>query len=1225
MGSNGQGLLKLGILVTGIKESKTQIDDFSSHIKVFTTTIKPVGAAINAALAVDQRVAKASTTTIKELEDSLKKLQTGFDNRAIGGESFNRLGRAVEAVRSKIEEARKASQKFQPIEPQIARLSINTLAGLEARLEKFKTGLNSSTIGSDSFNRLRSSIELTRKKIDEASGSAQKFVSITAMAGSIIGGYSVFAGLEKIKSLMDTAEKASMTMKGLSTVVRYNFGEEAVKPATDNVEKLSKDLNLQKDSVTAAARNFIAMGYSVEQATNLIKAHANVGSVLRQQNYSLSEAIDVASQGYKNQNSVLSDATGIQTNISKMLERHGFKMEDLSNATKKQAALQALYNETLKEAEPFEGKAAELTEGYSGSLGKLGKESEKAQIALGKLYQESITPLLNVGGSFMSSIAGFLGDSDEAKKLSSELDELREKIKKAPEGSEEWKKLNEQITKSQSDLDKLGWTVNSAGKSLIVATTAGLGFYAALITITKGLELMGIEGAKAWTKALGPIALGITAVVFTIDIVERYKKEGEEKDLAEKRKRLKEVIGEDVQNVETVLNDIGNKIGLGYSLGEKQAEDFRKKLQQLGFTAEETQEIIKKQWYNNKSYVNEEEINKWRKALQELNKEAEKPKANGPLVNFGGSRGLKQDLSEQKRIIEEFWRANPAEIRIISTIEAQSFEYLKKQLIDFSQRKGGEIPLKLNGKDISIDQIKDKETLQKVVNELSQKYQIHPDVVLKLKPENITEFDELMKSTKTELDRKLKDGEITSDEHIALKTRLDSAKAFDDAAGNLSRLKSELQASTGPLTQLESGTFEFAEQLNRAQNNSQGLAYTISAWAKTGISVVNQVGGAFTQLFQAQAQATQVHVQNQAQRWQFQGQVVDRMIDANLQNFLSARDSELAKLQDTLDKMAQAEKEYEDQKQARRDEAAEKIKAENDARYNEEALALEAKHNAEIAEFERIHKDDADFKTIQVELFNRLQQEKDELRRRWTDKTTADIAKENKNQDAEDAKRTKENEKKQKAIADQEKAIETEKVAATQKAETDKQNAKRFTSFLEWQAGKTAFEANKRAQVAAAAMTMSMAILQGVAAWATLTATTGPLGLVGGAVFLGMITALSAATGAMAISSAQSQQYPPWMGFSKGGLAEGGISGKDSIPALLTPKEIVVPERGWDSLEGTIAEKLTQNVTNRSGTYNFNYQPEFHGSNGNYQDPRVLFEMFKDWLYSQSVAESVLG
>ncbi|WP_425529305.1 primosomal protein [Leptospira stimsonii] len=1049
------------------------------------------------------------------------------------------------------------------------------------------------------------------------------------MAGSIIGGYSVFAGIEKIKSLMDTAEKAAMTMKGLSTIVKYNFGEDAVKPATDSVEKLSKDLNLQKDSVTAAARNFIAMGYSVDQATNLIKAHANVGSVLRQQNYSLSESIDVASQGYKNQNSVLSDATGIQTNISKMLERHGFKMEDLSSATKKQAALQALYNETLKEAEPFEGKAAELTEGYAGSLGKLGKESEKAQIALGKLYQESITPLLNVGGSFMSSIAGFLGDSDEAKKLSSELENLREKIAKAPEGSDEWKKLNEQITKSQRDLDKLGWTVNTAGKSLIVATTAGLGFYAALITITKGLELMGIEGAKAWTKALGPIALGITAVVFTIDIVERHRKEDNDRFGKNEAKAYAEKSREEIRRAYEALDFIANSSTAHTLQTEKAYKDQISLLKMYGVEVDKLYTKVERAGFDGKDLFGLK-VDKAKALVAEL-KELDKQKQNlekppkSPPLPGGGSGSLKQDLSEQKRIIEEFWKANPAEVKIISTIDAQSFEYLKKQLIDFSQKKGGEIPLELNGEKISIDQVKDKETLQKVVNELARKYQIHPDVVLKLKPENITELDNLIKSARKELDRKLESGKITTEEHITLNARIDSAKAFDDTAGAMSRLKSELQSSTGPLTQLETGTFEFAEQLNRARNNSGGLAQSISAWAKTGISAVNQVGTAFTQLLQAQAQATQVHVQNQVQRWEFQGQVVDRIIDANLQNFLSARDAELTKLQDTLDKMAEAEKEYEDQKQARRDEAAEKIKAENDARYNEEALALEAKHNAEIAEFERIYKDDADFKALQLELFDHLQQEKEELRKRWTDKTSADIAKENKNQDAEDAKRAKENDKKQKAIAEQEKAIEADKAAATQKAETDKQNAKRVTSFLEWQAGRASFEANKRAQVAAAAMTMSMAILQGVAAWATLTATTGPLGLIGGGVFLGMITALSAATGAMAISSAQSQQYPPWMGFSKGGLAEGGIPGKDSIPALLTPKEVVVPERGWDSLEGKIAEKLTQNVSSRTGTNYFYYQPEFNGTNGNYQDPRVLFEMFMEWMYSRTKQESVLG
>ncbi|EMO58270.1 hypothetical protein LEP1GSC161_0029, partial [Leptospira santarosai str. CBC1416] len=809
------------------------------------------------------------------------------------------------------------------------------------------------------------SIELTRKKIDEATGSATKFAGITAVAGSILGGYSVYSGIEKIKSLMDTAEKAANTMRGLSTVVKYNFGEEAVKPATDSVEKLSKDLNLSKDSVAAASRNFIAMGYSVEQSTNLIKAHANVGSVLRQQNYSLSEAIDVASQGYKNGNSILSDATGLQDNLSKMLEKHGFKLEDLSNATKKQAALQALYNETLSLAEPFEGRAAELTEGYAGSLGRLEKESGKAAIALGKLYQESITPLLNVGGTLLGSIAGFIGNGEEVKKLSSELDDLRVKIAKTPEGSEEWKKLNTQIQKTESDLNKLGFTINNAGKSLIVATTAGLGFYAGLVTITKGLELMGIAGAKAWTKALGPIALGITAFTFTIDFLTRYKTENDNKFAEESIKGYAQKSIDEIRRAQGALQLLANA---EMTKGVVSQENYNSQINLLKEAGVEYDKLYSK--INKGPLFSDDIIFDKKKAeallgkLQELEKQKlklDKP-SPPPLPSLSGSGGkTKQDLSEQKRIVEEFWKANPAEIKLIATVEAQSFEYLKKQLIDFSQKEGAQIPLTLNGKKISINDIKDKETLQKVVNELSRKYQIHPDVVLKLKPENITELDDLIKSAENEIKRKFKEGKISAEEKAESLLKLDNAKVFDEVAGDISRLKSGLEATTGPLTQLESGTFEFAEQLNRARNNSQGVTHSISAWAKTGISALSQIGSGVTQLFQAQAQAAQVHAQNQVQQWQFQGQVVDRIIDANLQNFLAARDTELSKLQDTLDAMAQAEKAYQDEKQKRRDEEAERIRAENDARYNADALALEAKHNAEIAEFEKRHADDADF------------------------------------------------------------------------------------------------------------------------------------------------------------------------------------------------------------------------------------------------------------------------
>ncbi|MDV6237632.1 primosomal protein [Leptospira ellisii] len=1041
---------------------------------------------------------------------------------------------------------------------------------------------------------------------------------------------------------MDEAQKAQNTLSGLTAVIQYKFGKEAVPEAVSAVNAISKELNLNKESITAAMRNFTAMGYTVSEASTLIKANANIGSVLRQSNYSLAESIEVVSQGYKAGNSILSDATGIQTNISKMLETHGMKLDDLSDATKSAAARQVLLNETLRETEAFQGRAAEQAGGYAGALGRLDKSANETQVALGKLYQESLVPILALGSEGVSFLPGLFSNGEKVKKLENDLILLRENLARVPEGSDEWKRIDSQIRKTQIEIVNTGPSIANFGKSFLVAATAGITFYTSLITITKGLELAGVAGAANWTKILGPFALGATALVFTIDIVERYRKEGEQKDTEEKGRRLKERFKEDLTSADQAINQLAGASNLGYAVGAEKIEKLRKNLTNLGFTAEETEKIFKRNWLTGKQFISSEEVNRWRKAFSEINKEESGPKAPTGVPGGGGKGKLKEDLSDQKRIVEEFWKANPTTVKLVGTLESQSFDYLKKQLLEFVNKEGARIPLTLDGNSITAEKIENKEQLEKVVGEISKKYNISPDVVLKLKPENLRELDSLLSGARDEIDRKVRSGALSPKEGIKLHAQLDDAKTFDQVNSKLQKFKSDWEQTTGPLSQTESQIVDIAGQINVATNKSQGFLQSVTAWGKAAASAIAFLSAPVNQVLQAQAGLVQVQTQNKIQQVQFYGQAFDRIIDANLQGFLAAQDAELAKLQEKLDAMEQAEQEYEDRKQERRDAEAQRIKEENEALYNEDALKLEEKYNAQIAALEKESLDEELYNERKAELFDRLQKDKQDLKDRYDKKTQSDIDKANKDQDATDEKKRKEDEEKARAIAEQQKKLEADKTAATAKAEQDKQNAKRLTSYIEWQAGKTAFEANKQAQVAQAAFGIAQSAVQGAITFASSVAgytaagaaLAGPtmgasmvtmpaIGVATGTVLGGIVAGAGMAASGMALSAAQSQNYPPWMGFSIGGLVEGGIPGKDSVPALLTPREVVVPESGWDDIRKDISESLIpkSNILNP----NINIEWMDHSQNYTQIDKEALLDYLLDELLKRLTQAGVYG
>lgn len=148
------------------------------------------------------------------------------------------------------------------------------------------------------------------------------------------------------------------------------------------------------------------MGYTAEETEQMIMALTESAISNRQACYSVSEAVKMASEGYKNGISTLSDAAGVTENLSvmeaKYAESIGKTAGQLTEAEKNQAYL----NRTLEAAAPFAGATAQYMENLAGKQGEYSQALRETQVA----YTEAIEPILIEFEELKTNLVSNLGE-----------------------------------------------------------------------------------------------------------------------------------------------------------------------------------------------------------------------------------------------------------------------------------------------------------------------------------------------------------------------------------------------------------------------------------------------------------------------------------------------------------------------------------------------------------------------------------------------------------------------------------------------------------------------------------------------------------------------------------------------------------------------------------------------------------------------------------------------
>lgn len=231
-----------------------------------------------------------------------------------------------------------------------------------------------------------------KKEIKGAAGQAQSvFSSAMGKVGKAIGiAFSAAAVVSFGKKCVEVASKTQSAWMGLSSILngqKKSFGE-----ANRFIQEYISDGLVPLNNAVTAYKNLAARGYNTEQIEKTMTALKDAAAFGRQASYSYGDAISTATEGLKNENSILVDNAGVTKNVAKMWDDYAKSIGTTSNALTQQQKIEAEVNGILQETKWQTGDAAKYATAFGGRVAKLSATFTSLKTEIGNV----IIPILNL-------------------------------------------------------------------------------------------------------------------------------------------------------------------------------------------------------------------------------------------------------------------------------------------------------------------------------------------------------------------------------------------------------------------------------------------------------------------------------------------------------------------------------------------------------------------------------------------------------------------------------------------------------------------------------------------------------------------------------------------------------------------------------------------------------------------------------------------------------------
>ena len=168
------------------------------------------------------------------------------------------------------------------------------------------------------------------------------------------------------------------------------------------------DAFMDVGSASTAFKNLLARGYDLEQATNAILRLKDAAAFGRQASLGLAEAVVSATEGLKNENSILVDNAGVTKNVAKMWEAYAQSIGTTAEKLTQQQKVEAEVNGILEETRYQVGDLAKLQGTLAGTQAETALAGEELARAYGSSMSPAVEAVTGVFGDFMSTLTGIV-------------------------------------------------------------------------------------------------------------------------------------------------------------------------------------------------------------------------------------------------------------------------------------------------------------------------------------------------------------------------------------------------------------------------------------------------------------------------------------------------------------------------------------------------------------------------------------------------------------------------------------------------------------------------------------------------------------------------------------------------------------------------------------------------------------------------------------------------
>lgn len=233
-------------------------------------------------------------------------------------------------------------------------------------------------------------------------------IALIASIGALVG---MYTGLKRILGeVIQAYNDNRAAMVGLRSIVENTGG--SFGSAQKAIEEFVQDGLVPIADASTALKNLLARGFGMEEAIDIMNRFKDSAAFGRQSSLELGEAVRTATEGIKNENSILVDNAGVTKNVSVMWKEYadsiGVGVQSLTLAQKREAEYQGIMRETQHQV----GDALKLSQEFAGSQAALTAQTTQLKVALGEAATAGVAP-------FNKGLTGILKNATEFVKESS--------------------------------------------------------------------------------------------------------------------------------------------------------------------------------------------------------------------------------------------------------------------------------------------------------------------------------------------------------------------------------------------------------------------------------------------------------------------------------------------------------------------------------------------------------------------------------------------------------------------------------------------------------------------------------------------------------------------------------------------------------------------------------------------------------------------------------------